>query len=185
MQYCIFGRKPPDPLFTIDPMTWTRIETRFGPMLATAQEGALTGLYFDGQKYFPPLQTLGERRADAGPFAALREQLHAFELATCANFQIPLRPSGTPFQLKVWATLQRIPVGERWTYAMVAQAIGASRAVRAVGAAIGRNPISVVIPCHRVVGANGALTGYAGGLERKQALLRFEAEMFERAHAAP
>jgi methylated-DNA-[protein]-cysteine S-methyltransferase len=95
--------------------------------------------------------------------------------AACAASGVALEPQGTPFQKKVWAALARIPFGETRTYGQQAQVIGQPAAVRAVGAANGRNPIGIVLPCHRVIGASGALTGYAGGLEAKAFLLRLEA----------
>jgi methylated-DNA-[protein]-cysteine S-methyltransferase len=90
---------------------------------------------------------------------------------------VPLDPQGTPFQQAVWETLLRIPAGETSTYALLARVLGQPKAMRAVGAAVGRNPLSIIIPCHRVLGSNGSLTGYAGGLHRKQDLLNREGRM--------
>lgn len=102
-------------------------------------------------------------------------QLDAYFAGTRATFDLPLAPRGTPFQLDVWTALTRIPPGETRSYGQVAEAVGAPSASRAVGMANGRNPIAIVVPCHRVVGANGTLTGYGGGLHRKRWLLEHEA----------
>lgn len=102
-------------------------------------------------------------------------QLDAYFAGDLRHFELPLRPDGTPFQLRVWEELRRIPYGETRSYRDVARSIGSPEAVRAVGAANGRNPIPIVVPCHRVIGANGKLTGFGGGLDVKQLLLDLEA----------
>jgi methylated-DNA-[protein]-cysteine S-methyltransferase len=129
------------------------------------------------------------RRADDDPtLTAAREQLHAYFAGALTAFEVDLAPHGTPFQRLVWDGLAAIPYGETRTYAQVADAIGAPGAARAVGLANGRNPIAVIIPCHRVIGADGSLTGYGGGLPRKRLLLELERETLgaepERAVAA-
>lgn len=106
---------------------------------------------------------------------ALRRRLDAYFAGERIAFDLPLAPAGTPFQLGVWDALCGIPYGETVSYAEIARRVGRPSAVRAVGAANGRNPIAILIPCHRVIGANGTLTGYGGGLDRKQALLALEA----------
>ena len=103
-----------------------------------------------------------------------QQQLEAYFDGTLTKFSVPLRLEGTPFQQRVWEALQTIPFGVIWSYSELAQRVGNPKACRAVGGANHRNPIAILVPCHRVVGASGALTGYAGGLERKQALLAHE-----------
>lgn len=113
------------------------------------------------------------RRAE--PFARVRAQLDEYFAGRRRHFDIPLRPTGSPFELSVWQALQEIPYGATASYGAVAARIGRPGSPRAVGAANGRNPIAVIIPCHRVIGADGSLTGYGGGLERKRLLLDLEA----------
>ena len=109
------------------------------------------------------------------PFPEISAQLDAYFAGDREDFDLALAPHGTPFQQRVWAELTRIPYGETMSYSEVAQRLGDPKLVRAVGLANGRNPISIVIPCHRVIGANGSLVGYGGGLERKKWLLEHEA----------
>ena len=143
-----------------------------GPMTVVGQDGALAGLYLHEQRHLPPDARLGER--DDGTLPALQEQLHAYLAGDLRDFDVELAPVGTPFQLEVWTALRRVPYGTTTTYGALAAAIGRPSAVRAVGAANGRNPVGIVVPCHRVVGADGSLTGYAGGLDRKRFLLDLE-----------
>ncbi len=110
------------------------------------------------------------------PFAAARQQLHEYFAGKRKSFDLPLQLTGTDFQVQVLEELQRIPYGETTSYGTIAKRIGRPKAVRAVGAANGRNPLPIVIPCHRVIGSSGDLTGFGGGLETKEALLRLEAE---------
>ena len=133
---------------------------------------ALTGLWFDGQKFFPAdLPEPG--RADALPvFIETRRWLDLYFSGARPDFAPALRPAGTPFQHSVWALLLEIPYGRTVSYGALASRLGSSP--RAVGGAVGRNPISLLIPCHRVLGADGSLTGYAGGTDRKRRLLRLE-----------
>jgi methylated-DNA-[protein]-cysteine S-methyltransferase len=128
-------------------------------------EGRLTGLY---------LRHDGSAAGD-GPFDAAREQLDAYFAGELEAFELPLAPHGTPFQLRVWDELTRIPYAETISYKQLALRLGDQKLVRAVGLANGRNPLSIVIPCHRVIGADGSLVGYGGGLERKRWLLDHEA----------
>ncbi len=146
----------------------------FGEMLAAASGDALDGLWFTHQKYFPAAE--GWRHAPDHPaLRAAREQLEAYYAGELREFSVPLAPRGSAFQLKVWEALRTIPYGEVRSYGDIAVQIGMPRAhARAVGAANGRNPISVIVPCHRVIGQAGALTGYAGGLDRKRGLLALE-----------
>ncbi|NED31602.1 MULTISPECIES: methylated-DNA--[protein]-cysteine S-methyltransferase [unclassified Streptomyces] len=161
---------PPDPVTTY----WTRLDSPLGPLLLTADpDGALTSLSVPGQKGGRTVQA--DWRHDAGPFRAAEEQLRAYFAGELKEFTLPLRTSGTAFRERVWAALDTVPYGATTTYGEIAARIGASRAaVRAVGGAIGANPLLVVRPCHRVIGADGSLTGYAGGLERKTRLLGLE-----------
>ena len=154
---------------------WSRFPSRFGEVLAAAEGGALVGLWFvEGQKD-TPAPGAGWARDDADPvLAETRRQFGEFERGERRAFDLPLSLRGTGFQRAVWAELLRIPFGATSTYGEVARRVGRPAAVRAVGAAVGRNPVSVIVPCHRVLGADGSLTGYAGGLGRKRALLSLE-----------
>jgi methylated-DNA-[protein]-cysteine S-methyltransferase len=117
----------------------------------------------------------GTGHDDAEPFAAAKEQLAAYFAGRLREFDLPLAPRGTPFQQQVWAGLREIPYGHTLSYGELARRIGYPAGARAVGLANGRNPISIIVPCHRVIGADGRLVGYGGGLENKQALLALEA----------
>jgi methylated-DNA-[protein]-cysteine S-methyltransferase len=142
-----------------------------GPLTLVSDGAALIGVHFEDGKYGAPPTANG--RADA-VIDETRRQLDAYFAGRRKTFDVPLAPKGTPFQMRVWARLRRIPYGETWSYGALAAAIEAPKAVRAVGAANGRNPIPVIIPCHRVIGANGTLTGFGGGLDRKERLLVLE-----------
>jgi methylated-DNA-[protein]-cysteine S-methyltransferase len=128
--------------------------------------------------WFGPLHPGDEVPADwvqdAGPLRQAASQLEAYAGGDLEEFELPIRPKGTDFQLDVWRALLTIPYGTTTTYGRIAADIGHPTSSRAVGAAVGANPLGIVVPCHRVIGANGALTGYAGGLENKVALLRLE-----------
>ena len=152
--------------------THTVVDSPVGRITLVDDDGALVGLYLSEQKHLPTASSLGARDDRVQP--ALREQLPAYFRGELQLFEVPLAPVGTPFQLSVWTALQQVPYGTTCTYADLATAIGRPTAVRAVGAANGRNPICLVVPCHRVVGSGGALTGYAGGLDRKAFLLDLE-----------
>jgi len=152
-----------------------RIETTLGGVTLAATAAGLCGLWFDGQRHFPDLAQVPERRGNPILDAAAH-QLHEYFAGRRSAFELPLDMSrGTHFQQTVWQALLRIPAGTTTTYGALAAQLDRPRAVRAVAAAVGRNPISVIVPCHRVVGADGALTGYAGGLDRKRRLLALEA----------
>lgn len=157
-----------------DGIRHTLIRTTLGTTLLTGDGRSLSGLYFEGQKDHPDLAHCGPRDDDAVPFAQVREKFAAYERGELAVFDVPLALHGTPFQREVWQALLSLGFGQSATYSAIAAKIGRPKAVRAVGAAVGRNPVSVIVPCHRVLGADGSLTGYAGGLERKRALLRIE-----------
>lgn len=153
------------------------IDSPLGPLTAVAEDGAITGLYLDRQRHRPDDGSFG--RPDDSDLAALAEQLDAYFAGDRTDFDLPVRAAGTRWQQLVWGCLCEIPYGQTMTYAEVAAAIGRPGAARAVGAANGRNPVSIVVPCHRVVAAGGSLGGYGGGLERKLWLLEHE-----RRHAA-
>lgn len=143
-----------------------------GQLLAIAEGSLITGLYMHGHKGRPEPQP-DWRPADE-PFAFLRQQLEDYFAGRRQTFDVPLRLAGTPFQRRVWKELARIPFGTTITYAQLAARVGQPAAARAVGHANSRNPISIVVPCHRVIGADGALAGYAGGLDKKRWLLDLE-----------
>ncbi|MEV0258156.1 methylated-DNA--[protein]-cysteine S-methyltransferase [Streptomyces sp. NPDC050732] len=150
----------------------TLVDSPYGPLTLVATGGVLSGLYMTEQRHRPPEETFGDR--DPAPFGAVISQLEAYFAGELTEFDVPLRLDGTPFQRTVWRALQQIPYGETRTYGELAEALGRPNASRAVGLANGKNPIGVIVPCHRVIGANGSLTGYGGGLDRKQRLLAFE-----------
>jgi methylated-DNA-[protein]-cysteine S-methyltransferase len=152
------------------------IDTPLGAMLAAVTPNGLAGLWFDGQAHHPGPLALPVNPAHRW-ITSIRDELAAYLAGNASSFTVPVDTEGTPFQQSVWAALREIPAGATVSYGRIAERIGAPTAVRAVGAAVGRNPVSIVIPCHRVLGHNGSLTGYAGGLHRKQALLAWEAGM--------
>jgi len=151
-----------------------RIATPLGDLTAATTDAGLAGLWFDGQAHHPG--ALDAPVDAAHPhIARARAGLERYWRGEAVRFDdVPLDLQGTPFQRAVWQALRRIARGGTCSYSDIAAAIGAPAAVRAAGAAIGRNPVSVIVPCHRVLGRYGALTGYAGGLERKQSLLQLE-----------
>jgi methylated-DNA-[protein]-cysteine S-methyltransferase len=155
--------------------TYTRIASPLGELLLTAEEGRLTGLYLPADRYARHAAAHpGPASRDDEAFAAARRQLAEYFAGERTSFDLPVAPAGTPFQQRVWSELQRIGHGDTTTYAELATRIGRPTAIRAVGAANGANPVSIVIPCHRVIGSNGSLTGYGGGLEAKRFLLDLE-----------
>jgi methylated-DNA-[protein]-cysteine S-methyltransferase len=148
---------------------WDIHETPLGPLTLEAGPRGLTGLSFPGRA--GPLEA-GQR--DPARLAAAKRQLDEYFAGRRTAFALALDLAGTPFQRRVWAALLEIPYGRTVTYTELARAVGRPDVVRAVAAAVGRTPVPIVIPCHRVVGAGGALTGYGGGLQRKEALLDLE-----------
>ena len=156
-------------------MRYTTVESPTGELLLTGDEHGLTGLYMEIRRHPPKLDRAWRR--EPAPFTAATAQLDEYFAGERTKFELPLAPAGTPFQQRVWAMLREIPFGETTTYGALAERLGSPKLVRAVGMANGRNPISIVVPCHRVIGAGGALVGYGGGLERKRALLAHEAEV--------
>ncbi|GHE71635.1 methylated-DNA--protein-cysteine methyltransferase [Streptomyces spiralis] len=149
------------------------VDSPYGPLTLVAEDGLLCGLYMTDQRHRPPEETFGACAATAA-FDAAEEQLEAYFAGELKEFTLELRLNGTPFQRRVWDQLRTIPYGETRTYGELADALGSPGASRAVGLANGKNPIGIIVPCHRVVGADGSLTGYGGGLDRKQRLLDFE-----------
>jgi len=151
-------------------MRYSPLPTPIGELLLTADDdGALIAVHLPGRHPGTTRWTRDDRH-----LAPARAQLTEFFAADRTAFDVPLRPEGGPFQLRVWEALREIPYGETTSYGELARRIGAPGSARAVGAANGRNPLAIVVPCHRVIGASGALTGYAGGLECKRALLDLE-----------
>lgn len=155
------------------------VRTPLGEMIALAEQGGLSGLRFIGQKYDLEDTSAWKPEPDHPVFVTLRTQLDAYFAGQLRAFDLPLAPRGTVFQLIVWELLRAIPTGTTTTYGALARVVAEQRdgripSAQAVGGAVGHNPISIIIPCHRVVGANGSLTGYAGGLERKATLLALE-----------
>jgi methylated-DNA-[protein]-cysteine S-methyltransferase len=152
---------------------YTTVESPIGELLLLGDGGALRGLYMqEGRK---PGTVLSGWVRDPEAFAAVRTQLGEYFAGERRSFDLPLEPAGSLFQLQVWRALREIDYGETLSYGELARRIGRPNAPRAVGAANGANPLSVVIPCHRLVGADGTLTGYGGGIERKRLLLDLEA----------
>jgi methylated-DNA-[protein]-cysteine S-methyltransferase len=157
-------------------------DSPIGPLTLVHEDGVLAGLYMDGHRPAPRPDTLGIR-VDAG-FESELEQLGAYFAGQRMDFGLALAPAGTPFQRRAWSALRAIPYGATRSYSEIAAAIGAPSAVRAVASANARNPLSIVVPCHRVVGRDGSLTGYAGGLGRKRFLLDLERSVADRRRAA-
>jgi methylated-DNA-[protein]-cysteine S-methyltransferase len=173
-------------------MYYCKIEGPLGQMIAASGSCAgqsedsppgLCGLWFQGQKYFPADFSGWTSKPGYGPFPALREWLASYfagknpPFEKCGKAYFALSPEGTAFRKSVWKELQKIPYGKTASYGEIAAKLGKKGSgwhARSVGGAVGHNPISIIIPCHRIVGADGSLTGYAGGLDRKRALLELE-----------
>ncbi|MFI5806900.1 methylated-DNA--[protein]-cysteine S-methyltransferase [Streptomyces sp. NPDC051561] len=150
----------------------TVIDSPYDPLTLVATDGVLSALYMVDQRHRPAPETFGDR--DDEPFPEVIEQLNAFFQGELTEFTLPLHLEGTPFQRSVWEQLLTIPYGETRSYGQLADQLGKAGASRAVGLANGKNPIGIVVPCHRVIGSGGSLTGYGGGLDRKRRLLAFE-----------
>ena len=157
--------------------------TPLGRVLVITAGDELIGLHFDGHARTPQLG--GRTNGSGATLTAVADQLDEYFRGVRTGFELPIRLEGTPFQLAVWSALRDIPFGQTSTYAEIAARIDRPRAVRAVGAANGQNPISIVVPCHRLIGANGDLTGYGWGLERKRTLLELEGADLERRPVRP
>ena len=150
----------------------TTLKSPVGLLRLYATEGALTGIYLENHKGAPELTA--SERGDLPVLLAARRQLEEYFAGERVSFELPLEPEGTPFQQTVWKALREIPLGDTWSYAQLARHVGRAGAARAVGSANGKNPLSIVVPCHRVVGTDGKLTGYAGGVNAKRWLLEHE-----------
>lgn len=153
---------------------YARFITPLGTILATAVGGALTSINFDDAKYTPEIDNGWKEDPSSPPLRECARQLQDFFEGKRQCFDLPIAPEGTAFQKRVWQEIARVPFGETITYAQLAARAGSPGSARAAGAATGRNPIAIVVPCHRIVGTDGSLTGYAGGLERKTKLLEIE-----------
>jgi methylated-DNA-[protein]-cysteine S-methyltransferase len=153
---------------------YARFITPLGTILATAAGGCLTSVNFVDAKYAPAIGAGWKEDPACTPLRECALQLRDFFDGKRKCFELPLAPEGTEFQRRVWGEIARIPFGETISYAQLAGRAGAPGSARAAGAATGRNPIAIVVPCHRIVGTDGSLTGYAGGLERKTKLLEIE-----------
>jgi methylated-DNA-[protein]-cysteine S-methyltransferase len=158
---------------------WTVVDSPIDPLMLVGDEGGLRELCM--APHSPPPGAL----EDAGPLAAAAEQLEAYFAGELTAWQLSLAPVGTDFQQRVWAALRDIPYGRTMTYGEIATGLGQPTAARAVGLANGRNPIAVIQPCHRVIGANGTLTGFGGGLDRKRWLLDHERTVLGRRTGMP
>ena len=161
-----------------------KIETPLGAITASAENNSLTGLWFIGQKYYPSGTESWINKSDYPVFKELKLWIkNYFEGKNLSVCNIKLEPQGTVFQKEVWKILLKIPYGATTTYGEIAKQLArkkglSSMSAQAIGGAVGHNPISILIPCHRVIGAAGNLTGYAGGIEKKEALLRLEKTVF-------
>ncbi len=153
---------------------YTYIDSPIGRLLLHSDGSAVTGLYMDVADQPLPVRGGWVEDAEAGPLPEAIRQLREYFAGTRREFDLPLRLEGTAFQRRVWGALGGIPYGATWSYGELAKRIDRPKASRAVGLANGRNPLSIVVPCHRVIGADGSLTGYGGGLERKRWLLAHE-----------
>lgn len=146
-----------------------------GDMLILATNEALVGLYFVGQKYFPRRDTAWEENRNLAPISQTIGELDRYFAGERIRFEVPLGPYGTAYQHAIWKAISTVGYGETITYGELARRAGFPDNARAAGAATGQNPIGIIVPCHRIIGANGSLTGYAGGLDKKRALLELEA----------
>ena len=158
----------------MEPLLYTDVESPIGELLLVGEGDALRGLYM--QEGARPMRIDPKWKSASEPFAQAREQLGQYFAGERVEFDLRLRAIGNPFQRRVWHALEQIPYGQTISYGELAARIDPPAGARAVGAANGRNPISIVVPCHRVIGADGKLTGYGGGIERKRFLLDLERE---------
>ena len=162
-------------MIATETILYTTFDSPVGELLAVGDERSLTKLHMQDSRR--PTRVGADWERDDGRFAGLREQLGEYFAGERREFDLELELRGSEFERRVWNALREIPYGETRAYGQIATAIGAPGRARAVGAANGRNPIAVVVPCHRVIGADGSLTGYAGGLQRKRLLLDLEAPL--------
>jgi methylated-DNA-[protein]-cysteine S-methyltransferase len=154
-------------------------ESPHGRMLLVAVDEGLCGVYFDGQKYHPQVASQWRRDANHPPLRQTKRELAEYFCGERKRFEVALAPEGTAFQRSMWKAISSVEFGKTITYGELARRAGCPGSARAAGAATGRNPIGVIVPCHRIVGSNGSLTGYAGGLDRKRALLALESGIAE------
>ncbi len=154
-------------------MFFTSFDSPVGELVLVGDENALHGLYM--QEGRTAVTVRDDWKRDEAPFSDARDQLDEYFAGGRTTFDLPLAMEGSPFQRRVWRALQDIPYGETISYGELARRVGEPATPRNVGSANGRNPVSVIVPCHRVIGADGSLTGYGGGLERKRILLDLEA----------
>lgn len=152
--------------------THTTIDSPIGELTLVARDGVLSGLYFPGHWHMPPPGVFGARSRRG--FESVEAQLAEYFAGERTGFELETALAGDEFQARVWELIDRIPYGQTTTYGEMARELGDPALAREVGGAVGRNPLSIVVPCHRVVGKEGQLTGYAGGLERKRTLLELE-----------
>ena len=158
-------------------MLYTTFDSPIGELLAVGDDRALHGLYMQEGRTGTAVRSDWEPADE--PFASVRAQLADYFAGRRTAFDVPLAMTGSPFQRRVWRALQEIPYGETLSYGELARRIGIPSASRAVGVANGHNPVAVIVPCHRVIGADGSLTGYGGGLARKRFLLELEAGVLQ------
>ena len=170
----------PAELLNAGAAVWTMYESPLGPLTLVGDDAGLRAMYFAGRG-----GPHDESLRDAGAFTEATTQLGEYFAGDRQRFELALALEGTPFQRRVWAALAEIPYGHTRSYGELAADIGRPDRVRAVGAAVGRTPVPIVVPCHRVIGADGSLTGYGGGLQRKQALLELESRVQGGAAPAP
>ena len=149
-------------------------ESPHGKMLLVASEKGVSGIYFNRQKYFPEPKKDWKRDERHAVLKQAKRELLEYFAGKRKRFEVPLAPDGTPFQRSVWKAISKVGFGKTLTYGELAAKAGRPGSARAAGAATGRNPIGIIVPCHRIMGANGSLTGYAGGLRKKRALLALE-----------
>jgi methylated-DNA-[protein]-cysteine S-methyltransferase len=166
------------------PTWYTTIPSPIDDLLLVGDGETIAALHLSDQRH-GPIGIAAEWRRDDRPFTAAIDQLAAYFAGELTDFDLPLAPSGTEFQQRVWSALRTIPFGQTTSYGELAGQLGNPGASRAVGLANGRNPIAVVVPCHRVIGADGRLTGYGGGLDRKRWLLDHELAVLQRRGGAP
>ena len=162
----------------VSPTRYRIVDSPIGPLTLRGEDEVLTALSMRDQRHAPVLKA--DAKQDKGAFPDVVEQLAAYFAGDLTRFDVNLRLEGSGFQRRVWSALQEIPYGATMSYGEVAKKIGEPAAFRAVGLANGRNPVAIIVPCHRVIGSSGALVGYGGGLDRKRVLLDLE-----RSHAEP
>lgn len=153
---------------------YDRFKSPQGGMLLLANDEGLAGVFFDRQKYHPEKQADWKKHPEHRLLCQAKRELAEYFAGKRTRFDVALAPDGTPFQRSVWKAISTVGFGETISYGELARRAGHPGSARAAGAATGRNPIGIMVPCHRIMGANGSLTGYAGGLERKRALLALE-----------